>query len=176
MVDLVVAYYNEDLSWINNYNKFNKIFIYNKGNNKKVNLNIPFTEIKLPNVGKCDHTYIYHIVNNYSDLGNVTIFTTGSAFALPHKKQVFEIVFNKTFETNDTVLCGDKVNNMPDHIYNFQLDKWDSTLKENNSELSSNLELSKIRPLGKWHNLHFPNINMNIVTYYGIFSVSKKLG
>lgn len=38
----------------------------------------------LPNVGRCDHTYLYHMVHAYDDLGETTIFLPGSA-TLPLK-------------------------------------------------------------------------------------------
>ena len=34
--------------------------------------------ISLKNLGKCDHTYFHHIVNNYNKLADVTIFLPGS--------------------------------------------------------------------------------------------------
>jgi hypothetical protein len=34
--------------------------------------------VNLPNVGKCDHTYLYHIINNYNNLSKILVFLPGS--------------------------------------------------------------------------------------------------
>lgn len=71
--ELVVARYNEDLSWLFKVNN-KKITIYNKGNN------INYNNIKLPNIGRESHTYLTHIIKNYDNLADITIFTQGDPF------------------------------------------------------------------------------------------------
>lgn len=66
---IVVARYNEDISWTSKYQP--NVIIYNKGNY------LP-KSISLPNVGRESHTYLYHIVNNYNNLADRTIFFQGS--------------------------------------------------------------------------------------------------
>ncbi len=73
-IELVVARYNEDLSWLKKINKNIKITIYNKGDP------INFKNIKLPNVGRESHTYLTHILNNYDNLADITIFTQADPF------------------------------------------------------------------------------------------------
>ena len=68
-VEIVVARYNESLIWLNDYpfNQFEYI-VYNKGDNENfVKINVKEI-INLPNVGRCDHTYLYHIINNYESI------------------------------------------------------------------------------------------------------------
>jgi hypothetical protein len=80
-IDLVIARYNEKLDWLKDYSsyKFNRVFLYNKGESN-VELPESFRPLepliyeKLPNVGRCDHTYIHHIIKHYNNLGDVTIF------------------------------------------------------------------------------------------------------
>lgn len=72
--ELVVSRYNEDVSWTKNINAVDKITIYNKGDE----INIP--NIKLPNINREAHTYFYHIVNNYNNLYDITIFCQGNPF------------------------------------------------------------------------------------------------
>lgn len=72
--NLIIARYNEDISWLEEFNEF-EIIIYNKGkklSNKKFK-NI----INLSNVGRESHTWIYHIVENYNKLADITIFLQG---------------------------------------------------------------------------------------------------
>ena len=71
---LIIARFKEDLSWLESYKNF-KIIIYNKGPEIKVgdNKNI----INLRNVGRESHTWLYHIVKNYNNLDDVSIFLQG---------------------------------------------------------------------------------------------------
>jgi len=69
---IVIARYNEDISFFNKY--IDIIVIYNKGLD---DLNNNFNIIKLPNIGRESHTYLYHIINNYNNLADNTIFLQG---------------------------------------------------------------------------------------------------
>ena len=101
-MEIVIARYNENLSWIleilERTSEFNnlKITVYNKGNTPAVinsynESNEKFlkrlelqrsrvTFIQLPNVGVCDHTYLHHIVSRYDSLAPSTLFLPGSAY------------------------------------------------------------------------------------------------
>jgi len=69
---LVIARYNENINWALPY--IDKAVIYNKGL-----LNIPkvFNIINLPNFGREGHTYLYHIITNYDNLAEKTLFFQG---------------------------------------------------------------------------------------------------
>ena len=58
--EIVIARYNENLDWIKKIKKSKdiKITVYNKG---LANIDVPF--IKLPNIGRESHTYLFHIIN-----------------------------------------------------------------------------------------------------------------
>ena len=71
---LIISRFDEDLSWLKKYNYYN-IFVYNKGNSIK---NEDFKNIiKLKNVGRESHTWLYHIVKNYNNLNEINIFLQG---------------------------------------------------------------------------------------------------
>ena len=72
--EIVVARYNENLDWLKKIKKSKdiKITVYNKG---KDDIDVPF--IPLPNIGRESHTYLYHIINNYDNLADQTIFCQG---------------------------------------------------------------------------------------------------
>jgi len=70
---IVVARYNENLDWLLPYSDIS--IIYNKGNK---NISKVFNVINLPNYGRESHTYLYHIINNYDNLANKTIFFQGN--------------------------------------------------------------------------------------------------
>ena len=72
--EIVVARYNENLDWLKLLSEKVKITIYNKGNN-----DIDFPFIALPNIGRESHTYLYHIITNYNNLADRTIFCQGDS-------------------------------------------------------------------------------------------------
>jgi len=89
---IVVARYNENLDWLKKYKNIS--LVYNKGNND-VELN-DFNVINLPNFGRESHTYLYHIINNYDNLKEYTIFFQGSldfAKDIKHNKLNIEDYF-----------------------------------------------------------------------------------
>lgn len=117
--ELIIAVYNEDISWINNINSVDKIIVYNKGD-RDIFSNIPNIEvIKLPNVGREAHTFVYHIVENYEKLADHTIFLQGDPFyhsyltpetinehlANHTYKDIREPAFNGDFVHDWTGLC-----------------------------------------------------------------------
>jgi len=72
-VDVVVAHYNEDLSWIEAYGGPGVNFrVYSKGE-------APAGAEVLSNVGRESHTYLTHIVKNFDRLADRTVFTQGAA-------------------------------------------------------------------------------------------------
>jgi hypothetical protein len=80
-VCMVVSRDSENIEWALPYNDI--AIIYNIGDKIK----LPFKNIiNLENNGREGHTYLYHIINNYDNLTDRTIFTKGSYFE-----------YNKTF-------------------------------------------------------------------------------
>jgi hypothetical protein len=71
---LIIARYNEDLLWLNEWKDKFDVIVYNKG---KKDLQENYTIIDLPNIGREAHTYLYHIVNNYDTLAENNIFLQG---------------------------------------------------------------------------------------------------
>jgi hypothetical protein len=174
-IEIIIARYNENLDWINSspFNKYNNI-IYNKGVNANFSTN-NFTKniIKLKNVGRCDETYLNHIVTNYDKLAEITIFLPGS-LNIDVKNKKATLLINEIENHQDTVFIGQKLTNVRDDLYNFQLDEWIATDKENNKiNPEAKLELSAIRPFGKWFNSNF-NCDISYVSYLGIIGISKR--
>jgi ankyrin repeat protein/mannosyltransferase OCH1-like enzyme len=81
--EVVIARYNEDLSWaIKEFGTNSKITIYNKGED---DLQLPdnFKIIKLQNTGREAHTYFHHIITNYNNLADITLFLQGHPYEHP---------------------------------------------------------------------------------------------
>jgi hypothetical protein len=99
--EIVVSRYNENIDWIKNYIDY--VTLYNKGDDLCDN------EIRLKNVGREAHTYVYHIVNNYDNLSEYTCFIQGNPFdhIYPHEneeKRLFEFL-------NDTIFNNKPIKN-----------------------------------------------------------------
>jgi len=69
--EIVIAHYNEDLERIKPYAE--NAIIYHKGSDDFPKIKCK-KWIKLPNIGRESHTYLYHIVNNYDNLPHYTFF------------------------------------------------------------------------------------------------------
>lgn len=86
------------------------------------------------------------------------------------KKQIHEIENH-----NNTVFLGGKYNNVKTDLYNFTLDNWTASDTQNSSlNDESQLELSKIRPFGKWFEYHFGDLIVHYASMAGIFGINKK--
>lgn len=176
-IECVIARYNENTDWFADdpFNKFNMI-CYNKGPKLPDNCFTKNCKIfNLDNVGRCDHTYLYHIIKNYNNLADVTIFLPGSCMD-PHKKKFTMNVINNVLKTKTTVLQGDILNDVRKDLYNFTLDSYKATNKENveiNPE--SQLEKSPIRPFGKWFDVNFgSDLKVKVFCFYGIIAVARE--
>ena len=71
---LIIARYNEKIEWLKKHDDF-KIIVYNKG--EKLQKNYNFEVVKLENIGRESHTWLYHIVKNYNNLNAINIFLQG---------------------------------------------------------------------------------------------------
>jgi len=176
-VEIVIARYNEDLSWINDFpfNQFEYI-IYNKGDNENFVKNNIKKIITLPNVGMCDHTYLYHIVNNYNSLANITVFLPGSVY-LPNKINIAKSILNNILNSNfeNAYFIGTYYDSVKNKFNNFTLDYHKCECMENNIKNDDTKLLNcKIRPYGKWYDYFFGNTPAHWVAMDGVFSVDKK--
>ncbi len=181
-IALVIARYREDLDWMREYADlpFQRIFLYNKG---------PATEAptcpplkgecivrQLENVGMCDHTYMYHIIENYDDLADITIFMPASG-DLPNKKARSDFVIKKTFAEGHPVMTGFvHPNPVHKHMYDFTLNSWAVSHKDNKPEgYLPTLHPADVRPFGKWYEAFLPGVETPLEQNVGIFSVSREL-
>jgi hypothetical protein len=169
---IVVAQYEEDISWLNK--ELHNCIIYNKGKNG-LNIN---NIIRLPNIGRESHTYLYHIINNYDKLADITVFTQGRIsdhkpeyknnlvnYILKIKKEAEQFGISKygthTYLPNDDSCVSAELN------YNKNTNEY--FLKDNYFQ---NKPILFIDWFKKYTKCDFPTI----LKWYGnaIFAVSKK--
>ena len=175
-VELVVARYNENLNWLNT-SPFSKypVYIYNKGINENYVVNNKNIRVKnLNNVGKCDHTYLYHIIENYDNLADVTVFLPGSVnmkLKIGKAKKIMAELNKK----QGSVFIGNFMSDVKKQLYDFKLNEWKTSNLENfiqNSE--QKLQLSKIRPFGKWFESKFKKIKITHMSFGCIMAISRE--
>lgn len=79
---VVVSHYKENLDWLKTVNS-KYIHLYSKGGQQ---LHKPYKVTYLPNVGRESHTYLRYIIDYYSTLPQIIVFTQGKDDHLSSKK------------------------------------------------------------------------------------------
>jgi hypothetical protein len=77
--DVVVARYREDLAWLGLLPPGPRVWVYNKGPLPPPTSTVGHV-ICLPNTGREAETFLHHIVTNYEDLADTTVFLQGQPF------------------------------------------------------------------------------------------------
>ena len=176
-VEIIIARFNEDLNWTIKapFNRFQYI-VYNKGNNDNFNKTNVKKIINVENVGKNDHTYLFHIIKNYDNLSNITVFFPGS-LNLDYKKTKAKLLLNNIIRSNysKAYFAGNYYKSIKEAFNNFKLDNWKTSDNKNfllNNE--SVLQKSEIRPYGNWYTHFFGDIQSHWSTMCGVFSIDKR--
>jgi hypothetical protein len=176
-IQIIIARFNEDLNWTTEMPfKLFKYIVYNKGNNDNFNKTNVIKIVNITNVGKNDHTYLFHIIENYNNLANITVFFPGS-INLDYKKIKARLILKNIIKSNfsNAYFAGNYYLNIKNFFNNFKLDSWETSDKKNfllNNE--SILQKSEIRPYGNWYTHFFGNTEAHWVTMCGIFSIDKR--
>jgi len=162
LFQIVVARYNENISYLTPFEKV--CIIYNKGDD---NIQEEFINIiKLPNIGRESHTYLYHIINNYDNLADNTIFIQGNI--TDHKLLEFkQYIINKDFtgklSMNDIKILKNNINHKGKYLKDLH---------------NGNLKKSKYIPYYFMNNilgLDLKDENKINIVWGANFSVSKEL-
>jgi len=105
-VNLIVSRYKEDISWVEDppFNKY-KVVCYNKGDDLPKCTAPKCKVISLPNVGRCDHTFLHHIITNYDNLSKISVFLPASCLDLHKIKTTFKLMY-LVEKTQTTVFLG----------------------------------------------------------------------
>jgi hypothetical protein len=131
--EVVVARYNEDLNWLFKEFPNDKVTIYNKGQDLNIKLPDNYKIIKLPNIGRESHTYLYHIIHEYDNLNDKILFLQGNPYDQP--QTIFQPLSvykyrNPDSCTNITARCAkDNLKNLNNYLQkvNWSKTKWKDT-------------------------------------------------
>jgi hypothetical protein len=174
--ELVVARYTEDVQWLEELPKglFSKIHLYNKG--KPLKNRIAGVEIiELENIGRESHTYLTHVVNNYSNLANLTVFAPGSVMTKDYKAKQFHRILDKVRETGKSIiLAPSKTREEIEKERDFKLNEYKTSNDDNRRENPNiRINTSERSTLGSWYNEYFPGEKINCISWYAIFAASR---
>ena len=163
--EIVIARYNESITSWKPY--YDNITVYNKGKD-----DLTINSILLDNVGRESHTYLYHIINKWDNLADITLFTQCN-FSSDHKPFPVPLYYLSQL-------------GMTTHLWNNQIDfvkniKWGNIqhggkwLKEYNRGLIKKSKYS----FGEWWDKYIlldrPDLSKYKWSHGGIFSVHKSI-
>jgi hypothetical protein len=94
--EIVVARYEENIDWLSSIDGF-EIKVYNKKSGENL----------LENVGREAHTYLSHIVKNYENLADFTVFLQGDPFY--HCRDLKQKLIKSRLEEYDFVCFSDSI-------------------------------------------------------------------
>jgi hypothetical protein len=183
-IQIVVAKYNENTDYLNKepFIKYSQI-VYDKGcKYKDITIYAPDTQRRwtyLENEGRESHTYLYHIIKNYDNLADVTIFLPGSCLSELKKWQTNKTIQLVEESRKSVFVSSELVGDVKDHAYNWCIDDYDGIVKENhidgrNSIKKNKITIADIRPFGKWFEYEFGDLHTHILCYRGIFALSRE--
>lgn len=109
-IDIVIARYQEDISWLKEIPEYINIYVYNKNseyslirrwnagrfiitrisNNEDLKLPDRAKVVHLQNIGRESDTYLTHIIDHYDTLADITIFCQGDPF--PHSPDFLKLL------------------------------------------------------------------------------------
>jgi hypothetical protein len=171
-IDLVIARYAEDLGFVDRLphrHAFRRILVYNKGD-PLVHLPAGASEFFLENVGRIDHTILYHLVHS-EDLADVTVFLPASCESLPKKWARARAVIERAVATRRSVF-----------FVSGRTSEWEHFTQQTymchspaNAMANQNFAVhpADVRPFGEWYRTHFKEVGVRPCALLGIFALSK---
>lgn len=175
--ELVVSRYAEDLEWLNAapFDAFDSVLVYDKNNDDLASTPPPARArvVKLPNVGREGHTYLHHIIKNWDQLADVTVFVPASSATSSYKQKKVHWVVERALTTRNSAFPDQASSSLVEELGDFTTEEYKSS-DERNAALNpeSSLAPSRHRPLRVWLEAHgLPDVDG--VTYHGIFAVSR---
>lgn len=149
--DLVIARYNESLSWlpglVENPKFRPNVFVYSKCKDSLLDPKIRAItgeSIELANVGREAHTFLTHVVRNYDHLAPLTIFTMGTVDVAGRWVR-FSRLLKERFGTNKDGIVGMRWPSIRELHSNFKREE-----HEGKRQVHAN-----VRPWTKWADQKF---------------------
>jgi hypothetical protein len=173
--DCVVAAYRENLDWLKPDAGYlpglPNVIVYAKHQDAQTQW--PGSTL-LPNVGRCDHTYLYHIVSNYNTLAPVTLFTTASAFEMKVKRLKLDLIILPRLASLKYRALGYTI----PPLKSFTKPTWRARNADNFTpeiHQTDNTVPAEVRPYGKWWRVRFGKTPFPKLSYLsGVFAATRE--
>ena len=176
-LDVVIAHYKEDLSWVDKYLPENcRIFIYSKSD-MIPNCKRKYIHKVLKNVGREGHTFLYHIINNYDkkNLRENIIFTCGS-INLIYKKIILLILLKNIGKYKFNGLLSNTnylINKIDLDGNNKMLKNGYCSSNKYNKHKDCSLKVKKFRNINEFAD--FFGLNIKTKSKLGVFIIKTNL-
>ena len=174
--DVVVSHYKEDLSWLDHYLPDNcRLFIYSKSN-EKPNCKKKYIHKILKNVGRCDHTYLSHIILNYDKkLSKNTLFLPGSC-DIWYKKLTLNLLLNNIgkYKFNSPTLTSSKfwIGAM-DLLLKYSINNGYCSAHKNNRHKNCKLKKYKFDTIDEWEK--YFNLKITKLCFWGLMLIRTEI-
>lgn len=180
-VRLVVSRFAENVDFLHDtppFNRFRNVTIYNKG--------APLTDIKaryanivdLPNIGRCDHTALHHIIENYDNLDDVTVFLPASLMSHSYKRLHATYLLTRKMDGNSHFVDYGFLMSQPirKRFRNLVTSGTYKCIDPANAAANTDTRLQPATPPAfiDWMDTHLPGRNSQTASWYFIFMVSKR--
>jgi len=136
-----------------------------------------FSLHNIENYGREADTYLHHIVENHTNLADVTVFLPASCMndvKVEHTRQLLQRVNT----SRDSVLAGQWiVPSVRGRLGPFMIKNWTGTDKNNaqaQSAAGASCQPASRRPYSAWYDHYFPGLKTHVVCYYSMFAVSAE--
>lgn len=177
-IELIIARYNEDLRWTleEPFCQF-RYLVYNKGTNDAFEKSRVLGVRALPNVGRCDHTYLYHLASRYDQLADIVVFLPGSLHMGNKRDTAVRLLNWIAAHRRAAVVDANRTRDVYELFRDFTIDEWGASDPQNRAlNAETRIEPARLRPFGRWFCHHFGSRPGNRVPLWwnrGLFSVSK---
>lgn len=184
-IDIVVSRYNETLDWLNCKEIktiFNQkaldydinLYIYNCGKSIETPI-IPNTNVSLipiENKGMGIYKFLYHIINNYHNLAQMTMLIPGTGWHESKRGYTLKLLGG---DWNARTIYTNKI--PAPNQYSFTLDEYTNLGLRGEVKNTIKLKPSPIRPFGKWFKHMFgkdyPSTTLVKTNFVDIIGFSK---
>ena len=178
--EVVIAHYKEDLSWVDKYiPKEFKVYIYTKSD-QKPNCKREYVHKYLDNVGRCDHTYLYHIHSKYGDNNlaeNIIFLPGGCDMFLPFPKKLyllFTLLNNGVFDFYCPNLNYHFYPEVTDYLMEDLVRNGYCSSHQKNRHKDCTINKFKFDNIQEWLD-YFDLKKIKYISFTGIFSIKSKI-
>ena len=177
-IHVCITRYNEYIDWIRYIvDKVDHIYVYNKGPNDRYFNNFTgsdkVTFIKLPNIGRIDHTLAYHILEHWDNLPETLINLPGSIMMCQRKGYYLNSIIKRkdTIKTRYGGFYGPRYAKVKAN-FNYTIDNYQAEGICNRND--NKFIKSEYPDFQTWKKEIIDSVPMKYLAMRGMFAVCKE--